>query len=119
VLEAEGAAPVPRPEFVVAPLGAAAEREALALAHRLRRGGARVDVEAHARSLKSQMRHADKLGARYVIIIGDDELAGRTITVRDMAAKLDRQRVAHLDTTLSELRAALAEPLDSRLERHA
>jgi histidyl-tRNA synthetase len=118
VLDAGAAAQPAAPEFVIAPLGAAAERAALALAHRLRRGGARVDVEAYARSLKSQMRHADKLGARYVIIIGDDELAGQTMTVRDMAAKLDRHAVARLDASLSELRAALAAPAE-RLERHA
>ncbi len=39
------------------------------------------------RSLKSQMRHADKLGARYVVILGEDELAGGRVTVRDMAER--------------------------------
>ena len=108
-----------RPEFVVAPLGVAAEPTAVALAHRLRRGGARVDVEAGERSLKSQMRHAAKLGARYVIILGDDEIASGMVTVRDMEAKLDRKRVAPVQTTAAELRTALADEGAERMERHA
>ena len=95
------------------------KRAALALAHRLRRGGARVDVEPGDRSLKSQMRHAAKLGARYVIILGEDELASGTVTVRDMEAKLDRPRVASLQATAAELRAALAGEVAERMERHA
>jgi histidyl-tRNA synthetase len=107
------------PEFVVAPLGAAAERTAVGLAHRLRRAGVRVDVEPGERSLKSQMRHAAKLGARYVIILGEDELASGTLTVRDMEAKRDRPRAASLRATAAELRAALAEEAGERMERHA
>ena len=65
-----------RPKSFVAPLGAAAETRGvragapLAPRRRARRGRA-----SGGRSLKSQMRHADKLGARYVLILGEDELA--------------------------------------------
>jgi histidyl-tRNA synthetase len=107
------------PEFVILPLGIAAEQCAMALAHRLRRGGARVDVEPGGRSLKSQMKHADKLGTRYAILLGEDELASGTITVRDMHAKKDRPRVASLQATAEALRAALAEEAGERMERHA
>jgi histidyl-tRNA synthetase len=99
---AEGA-----PEFVVVPLGEASEPAAAGLAHRLRRAGARVDVEPGGRSLKSQMRHAAKLGARYALIIGEDELADGTVTVRDMEAKRDRPHATSLRATAAELRAAL------------
>ena len=118
VLDAAGAVAAERPEFVVAPLGAAAEGAATGLAHRLRRSGARVDVEPGARSLKSQMRHAAKLGARYVIILGDDELASGTVTVRDMEAKRDRPRAASLRASAAELRAALTADA-APMERHA
>jgi histidyl-tRNA synthetase len=107
------------PEFVVLPLGVVAEPVALALAHRLRRGGARVDVEPGGRSVKSQMKHADKLGARYAILLGEDELASGMITVRDMQAKKDRPRVASVQTTAAALRAALADEAGERMERHA
>jgi histidyl-tRNA synthetase len=118
VLGAEGGV-VSAPEFVIAPLGAAAESAAATLAHRWRRSGARVDVEPGLRSLKSQMRHAAKLGARYVVILGDDELASGTVTVRDMAAKQDRPAAASLRATAAELREALAAAADAAIERRA
>ncbi|MGH7790401.1 MAG: His/Gly/Thr/Pro-type tRNA ligase C-terminal domain-containing protein, partial [Candidatus Binatia bacterium] len=92
-----------------------------ALAHRLRRSGARVDVEPGGRSLKSQMRHAAKLGARYVIIVGEDELASGTLTVRDMEARADRRGAASLGASAAELRAALAvgTEAETTMERHA
>jgi histidyl-tRNA synthetase len=122
VLAAQGEAAAAVPEFVVAPLGAAAELAGTALAHRLRRSGVRLEVEPGERSLKSQMRHAGKLGARYVIILGEDELAAGRITVRDMAARQDLPHVATLDVGAAELRAAIAAavaPSAAGLERHA
>jgi histidyl-tRNA synthetase len=116
----EAAAPA-APEFVIAPLGAAAEVAAATLAHRLRRAGARVEVEPGERSLKSQMRHAGKLGARYVVLLGEDELASGRLTVRDMAERRDLRQVAALDGSAEELRAALAVGADAGtgMERHA
>ncbi len=111
-------APAP-PEFAIAPRGLAGAREAVALAHRLRRAGARVEVEPHGRSLKSQLRHAGKIGARYVVIIDEQELDAGRMTVRDMELKLDRPLVASLGATAAELRAALAADLAAPLERHA
>ena len=108
VLGGEQDAALP-PEFVVAPLGAVAEVAAMRLAHRLRRAGVRVDVEPGGRSLKSQMRHAGKLGARYVVLLGEDELASGRMTVRDMAERRDLRQVAALDGSAEELRAALRE----------
>jgi histidyl-tRNA synthetase len=119
VLGADAGSGEPQPEFVIAPLGVAAEPTAATLAHRLRRGGARVDVEPGERSLKSQMRHAAKLGARYVIILGEEEIASGRLTVRDMQAKRDRPRVAAVEATAAELRAALAGEGAERMERHA
>ncbi len=97
------------PEFFVAPLGDAAEAAAFQLVHRLRRAGARVEMEAGGKSLKSQMRRAGKLEVPYVIIIGEDEVADGTVTVRDMRARVDRRAVTRLDTDIETLRAALAD----------
>ncbi len=119
VLGAGAAADEQRPEFVVLPLGEGAEPAAAALAHRLRRSGARVDVEPGGRSVKSQMRHAAKLGARYAILLGEDELASGTVPVRDMDAKRDRPRAASLRATAAELRAALAAQAGGEMERRA
>jgi len=108
VLDAAAAAKPAAPEFVVAPLGVAAEGAAAVFAHRLRRAGVRVEVEPGERSLKSQMRRAGKLAARYVVILGDEEIAAGRVTVRDMAARRDLPRVAALDCDAAALRAALA-----------
>lgn len=109
VLDAQGDAPAAMsPEFFIAPLGSAAEEVAFALAHRLRGGGARVELDAGGKSLKSQMRRAGKLAASFVIILGEDEVAGGTMTVRDMRARADLRGVARLDADLDALRAALA-----------
>jgi histidyl-tRNA synthetase len=111
VLGGEAATAVP--EFVIAPLGAGAEIAAARLAHRLRRAGVRVEVEPGERSLKSQMRHAGKLGARYVVLLGEDELASGRVTVRDMAERRDLRQVAALEGSAEELRAALRSQADA------
>jgi histidyl-tRNA synthetase len=42
-------------------------------------------LDPEGRSFKSRMKQADKLGARFVAILGEDEMARRVWTVRDMA----------------------------------
>jgi histidyl-tRNA synthetase len=78
------------PDLFIVPLGQAAEGQGFAVARRLRQSGYRVELESGNRGLKAQMRRADKLGARYVLILGDNELAASKGTVRDMQAKTDR-----------------------------
>jgi len=60
---------------------------AFPLVHRLRQRGLNVEMEGDGRSMKSQMRRADKIGARAVLIVGDDELAKGKVLLRDMASK--------------------------------
>ena len=79
-----------RPEYFIAALGDAAFDRATLLARRLRRAGKRVYLDFDARSLKSQMRLADKLGAGSVLIIGEEELKSGTVVVRDMSTKEQR-----------------------------
>jgi histidyl-tRNA synthetase len=49
--------------------------------------GLRADMDFSGRSLKSQMKRADKLGARLVLIVGEDELAQGEAILRDMKSK--------------------------------
>ncbi len=60
------------------------------LARRWSQSGKRVYLDFDARSLKSQMRLADKLMAKSVIIIGEDELKNGMIVLTDMATKEQR-----------------------------
>lgn len=57
---------------------------ALTLARDVRAAGLQAMTGPGGRSLKSQMKHADSRGARYVAILGKDELASGEATLRDM-----------------------------------
>ena len=89
------------PAVYFAWIGAKARDWAFPVAHRLRRQGVGVEIEAESRSLKSQMRRADKLNARAVVIVGDDELGKGRAVLRDMTSK------AQQEFFLDELEAAL------------
>jgi len=67
------------------PLAAGALDPALRLQRRLREAGLRVLLDPEGRSFKSRMKQADKLGARFAAILGDDELGRGVWTLRDMA----------------------------------
>ena len=75
------------PLLYLAWMGAEAQRWTFDLAHRLRRRGRRVELEGETRSLKSQMRRADKQGAGVVLIVGPDEMEKGRALVRHMATK--------------------------------
>jgi histidyl-tRNA synthetase len=79
-----------RPEYFFAVHGDAAFDRATLLARKLRMKDKRVYLDFDTRSLKSQMRLADKLGAKWAIIIGDEELKSGTVVVRDMSTKEQR-----------------------------
>lgn len=68
----------------IAPIGDYALKEAMHLAGRLREQGHAVQMDFDGKSLKAQMRLADKLGARYVVILGDEEIKKKKIIVRNM-----------------------------------
>ncbi|HEY6000679.1 MAG TPA: histidine--tRNA ligase [bacterium] len=78
-----------RPIFLAA-LGDAARRAAWPWLVELRRRGAAAEWDYEGRSLKSQMGRADRLGARLVVIVGDNELAAGAAQVRNMADKTQR-----------------------------
>lgn len=98
------------PEVFIAPLGAAAESPAFAVARRLRNAGYRIELESGGRGLKAQMRRADKLGARHVLILGETELAAGKGTVRDMQTKTDRPVSVDLSLPTQDLINAIRNP---------
>lgn len=71
-------------EAFIAVASPIASDAAFSLLYALRRAGIKADMDYLGRSLKGQMRYADKLGARFVLILGEDELRNGTVTVRDM-----------------------------------
>ena len=85
-MRAQGIAdPVPvSPRLYVAALGERASVAASVIAERLRRNGTFVECDLVGRSLKAQMKYANKLGADYTLILGDNELDSGRATLRDM-----------------------------------
>ena len=75
------------PALYVVWLGERAREWVFPVVHRLRRRGLAVEFEGEARSVKSQMRRADKLKASSVLIVGDNELESGKAVLRDMATK--------------------------------
>jgi histidyl-tRNA synthetase len=90
------------PEVFVAPVGVAAEAEALGVARRLRSAGTRVELDG-GRSLKSLMRRAGKLKVPRVLILGEEEIGARRATLRDMVSQRDEKLAVDLDLTGTEL----------------
>jgi histidyl-tRNA synthetase len=86
VLEAVGVEPqtTPSPIAFVAPLGDGSRDRAVELLAELRRQGVASEMGYGGRSLKSQMKQADKSGARYALLLGEDELAKGEVAVRDL-----------------------------------
>ncbi len=74
-----------RCDVFLAPLADGTLDAALVLQRDLRRAGVRALLDPEGRSFKSRMKQANKLGARYVAILGEDERERGVWTVRDMA----------------------------------
>lgn len=75
----------PKIDVYVAPLGENASKKALSITNSLRLQGVSAETDLMNRSLKAQMKYADKIGARFVAVIGDDELAAGEVVVKNMA----------------------------------
>jgi histidyl-tRNA synthetase len=87
LLQQEQREVVRTPKFFIAGLGEQPHESAFLIAQQLRGHGLEVEMDYEGRSLKSQMRRADKSGARYVLILGEDEMMRSQIQLRDMRTK--------------------------------
>ena len=84
-----------KPKLYIASMGEAASLRALTIVEKLRREGIWAECDVVGRSLKAQMKYANKLGADYTLIIGDSELESGKAQLRDM--KASEQREGELD----------------------
>ncbi|MEA3019673.1 MAG: histidyl-tRNA synthetase, partial [Actinomycetota bacterium] len=103
LLAADGEGVFPTPEervtvFVVDVVGGAAGR---AITTELRRAGISADRAFDGKSMKSQMKSADRSGAAKVVIVGEDEAAANEVTVRDLVSH--EQRRVSRDDLVAEL----------------
>lgn len=87
VMEAQGCEfPAPEKTMVyLAPMGDAAAAKCMELCKKLREEGFSAQTDLNNRSLKAQMKYANKLGAKYTVVIGDSELESGIVKLKDMA----------------------------------
>jgi histidyl-tRNA synthetase len=81
---AEESFPAPAAAVDVYIVDTTGEQQALVIAHELRTAGLRVDRAFDGRSMKSQMKTADRSGAAFAVIVGSNELADGTVTIKPM-----------------------------------
>jgi histidyl-tRNA synthetase len=73
-----------QPDAYLVNVGELAEAQAVVIAEQLRDAGLSVVVHAGGGSFKSQMKKADRSGAKYALILGDDEVQAQLIAVKPM-----------------------------------
>ncbi len=86
LLLAEGSMEVPEnnPDVFLIPIGDAAKKQVYQLVYSLRGQGISAEYDLNGRSVKAQMKYADKIGAKYTVVIGDDEIAQGSYPVKNM-----------------------------------
>ena len=119
VMEAQGCGvPEDKPcQVYLAPMGDAAGRLATQLCGRLRDEGFSAETDLVGRGLKAQMKFANKLGARFTVVLGDDELAQQKARLKDMTTG-EEQEISLPDGLVSalydsEINRALSDLTDS------
>lgn len=87
VMEAQGCNfPEPsRPDLFIVAMGEKATLKAVEIAKDMRDEGFSVVYDLNGRSLRAQMKYADKLGAKFNLVIGDNEVENKVVTLKDMA----------------------------------
>ncbi|MBQ8512179.1 MAG: histidine--tRNA ligase [Clostridia bacterium] len=73
------------PELYIAAMGQNAAVKASVITSELRSAGINADSDIMGRSLKAQMKYADKIGAKYVCILGDSEIESGRAVLKEMA----------------------------------
>ncbi len=81
------------PQVYVAVLDDAAERQAMGLAESLRDRGMRVQCNCGGGNLKSQLRRADRSGARFALLLGEQESARQVISVKDLRVVVEQKEI--------------------------
>jgi histidyl-tRNA synthetase len=85
-LTASAESVVRKPDVYIAPLGAGMNREAARVARELRRHDLVVDLGDESFRLKKSFEAADKMGARYILIVGENEVAADAFALKHLAS---------------------------------
>lgn len=104
LMEANGVE-IPRPsdcDVFIATMGEAAKLYGQKLLFNLRRNGIKCQIDDLQRNFKGQFKYADRLGAKYAVVIGDNELETGVATLKDM--EKGEQSEVKFDDLIDELK---------------
>jgi len=88
-------------ELYIATMGEKANVQAAAMANALRREGMFVEFDVVGRSVKAQMKYANKIGAKFTVVIGDSELESGKVKLKNMESGEEKE--LSLDTFESDI----------------
>lgn len=94
-----------RPLVFLVQLGELGKKKSLKLFEELRQAGLGVTSSFSRNTMQAQLKRADRLGARFTLILGQKEALDQTIIVRDMAAR--NQRIVSIDKVVKEIKKGL------------
>ena len=94
-------------DFFIATTGESLCKKAFSLVSSLRDKGLSCNMDYEKKSLKSQMKRAQKLGAKFVIILGEEELKRKKVVLRDMTTGNQEEIDYKIDAILKKLRDVL------------
>ena len=89
-------------DLFVASIGDRAAKRAVSLVYSLRAAGVAAECDHMGRSLRAQMKYADKLGVKFTIVLGDDELEKGVAAIKAMSGngqmqvELDAQKIKQI-----------------------
>jgi histidyl-tRNA synthetase len=92
------------PDLFLCPLGNEATEKALVLAEELRDNGLWAEVNYDGTSLRSQMRKANRIAAKHVIVLGDDELKSGSASMKDMTGGQESKTDLNASSLLNLIR---------------
>ncbi len=107
LMEANGVE-IPKPtdcDIFIATMGEAAKLYGQKLLFDLRRNGVKCQIDDLQRNFKGQFKYADRLGAKYAVVIGDNELETGVATLKDM--EKGEQTEVKFDELISELKSRI------------
>jgi histidyl-tRNA synthetase len=90
-LQAAGVLSAIAPDAAIVAMGPAAARQATLLARVLRAKNLNIEMLSPERKMKTLLARASKIGARFAVIIGDDELARGVVQLRDLKQSTQRE----------------------------
>ncbi|RJO64319.1 MAG: histidine--tRNA ligase [Candidatus Omnitrophota bacterium] len=103
VCKEEKVIPAPKPLVFLILLGDRAREEGFKILNNLRNHGIAADTDYESKSLKGAMRKANDFNARFVAILGEDELSKETISLKDMQS--GQQKEVKIEQMIQEIGA--------------